>query len=122
MALIKPLTRAGKKVALILSFPQYPYNIHTYLARQLLAGRTATVLLSRTSAAEQSDDVNAMLKRVAAQTGATTWDPADVLCPSGPCVYQRQMLTYYKDTGHLTKEGSRTLLLPMIQALADRLR
>ena len=80
------------------------------------------MLETRAAAAASSAATNAMLKRVAARTGAMTWDPVEVLCPNGPCIYQGRMLTYYKDTGHLTNGGSRLLLLPLIQAMAAQMR
>jgi hypothetical protein len=120
LSTIRQLTAARKKVALILPFPIFPQPIPAYLSRRLLAGETDDVLLTRASVVSRNVSVNAMLHRVAAETGAMLIDPSELLCPSGPCIYQEQMLSLYRDASHLTPYGSRKLLQPMIEAI-DRL-
>src|SRR5262245_35116480 len=91
LSTIRQLTAARKKVALILPFPIFPQPIPAYLSRRLLAGETADVLLTRAPVVSRNVSVNAMLYRVAAETGAMLIDPSELLCPSGPCIYQEQM-------------------------------
>ena len=107
---IATLTTQGKRVILILPFPQFGRSVALTLARGALDGRALDFQLTRQQHLGRTAAVARLLRRVAQAHGASLIEPADVLCPEDECAYQRNGVALYRDGSHLVPEAARWLL------------
>ncbi|MBK1715549.1 hypothetical protein CKO43_22615 [Rubrivivax gelatinosus] len=113
---LRTLTRAGKRVTLVLPFPVHQVDVPRYLARRQFHGQTLDYTLSSEAFDASATDARRMLERAAHDAGAQTLDPAAVLCASGACIYQHGGRALYRDSHHLVAEGAQ-LLRPSFERL-----
>lgn len=108
------LTAQGKTVILVAPVPQFDRDVPKYLADHAWSGVPVDLRLSRAAHDDVVAAPTAMLRDVAAATGATVLDPADVLCASGSCVYEQDAVSIYLDDNHLSMAGA-LLLAPALE-------
>jgi lysophospholipase L1-like esterase len=114
------LTAAGKRAIILLPFPVYvPISPPDYLIGKMLSGEAPTLRLTVREHAANSHVIADLWKTQAAAVNAQVIDPADALCPSGACTYQRDHISLYKDGFHLTSDGARLLKSALIKSLTQ---
>lgn len=104
------LTRAGKRVFIMLPVPIYRHNVPEYLARKIWDGEKPELSLSLQEHRALHAPLVTMLQQVAAQTGASLLDPSNALCDGGTCVPTVDGVSIYSDNNHLAATGARRLL------------
>jgi peptidoglycan/LPS O-acetylase OafA/YrhL len=110
---VRELTRLGKRVSVILQVPAYPRSIASYLAEREWHGGEIELLQTRADHERTTSGVLTMLRSLSDVPGVSLLDPADVLCPTGTCDFQRNGISLYRDNNHLTGDAA-LLLVPML--------
>jgi hypothetical protein len=72
---------------------------------------------SATSIANRSRAARAEAVVVSANPGAVLYDPIPVLCPSGVCPLSARGTNLYRDSWHLTREGSLLLTSSLVEPI-----
>jgi peptidoglycan/LPS O-acetylase OafA/YrhL len=109
------LHAAGKRVFVVAPVPIYDRNVAQALARSSWSGGPSGLALSRAQHDALIAPFTAMLRAVAAATGAVVIDPADALCrdPSA-CTFAEDGASLYRDNSHLSSRGA-VLVAPLLE-------
>jgi peptidoglycan/LPS O-acetylase OafA/YrhL len=111
---LRALVGHGKAVHLVLPVPAYDHDVASYLARQQWRGRPVELRLTRAQHQAATGDMSSLLRRLAAETGASVIDPAEVLCAGGECRFAEGGVALYRDNNHLAAEAA-PLVAPLFR-------
>jgi peptidoglycan/LPS O-acetylase OafA/YrhL len=114
---IATLVGLGKKVVLILSFPQYQQPVPLALARSSMDGLPTGLGLTLDQHRQRTAAATEILKRLAATHRLPLIDPATALCAEVNCAFEKEGVSLYKDGGHLASSGAELLAPSLSRAL-----
>ena len=104
----------GRTVILMLDVPDTGINTPVYLARSVIQGKIPNsrldTRLPMSAYARDSDQVDALLKRMAAEFKVLTVDPKTELCKGFECLVARDGQSLYRDSNHLSDFGALQLV------------
>lgn len=104
----------GRTVILMLDVPDTGINTPVYLARSVIHGQIPNSRLDRrlpmSAYARDSDQVDALLIRTAADFKVLTVDPKAELCKGFDCLIARDGQSLYRDSNHLSGFGALQLV------------
>jgi peptidoglycan/LPS O-acetylase OafA/YrhL len=112
---IRELKAAEVEVVIVLPFPVQPVDVAKHLSRRLFLGLEERILVRREEFENMSRPVTSMLIDVAKKTGASLWDPAEVLCSDIDCAGEEGFVARYRDRYHITSNT----VLDLTPALAE---
>jgi hypothetical protein len=110
---VRDLTRRGKRVSILLQVPAYPRSVASYLAERAWFGGQVELAQARADHERSTSGVLSLLRSLSDVPGVSLLDPADVLCPTAMCDFQRNGVSLYRDNNHLTGDAA-LLLVPML--------
>lgn len=110
---IRELRTLGKRVVIALPFPTYNQSIPDLMIRNAMFHLDSRPI-----------DITPMLFReqilaAAQESGAQIFDPRDVLCPEGLCMYESGGVALYRDRNHLAVSQTPLLRESLRKALSQ---
>lgn len=89
--------------------PEFSMNIPKTIAKNLFFNRSTPTTMSYEDYLNRSSKLRDIIQKSAQQCGATTIDPAQVLCPANQCISSYQGRPIYRDGDHLSEYGNKLL-------------
>ncbi|MGB3167723.1 MAG: acyltransferase family protein, partial [Alteraurantiacibacter sp.] len=106
-AIIDRLRGAGKNVVLFGTFPEADFEVTRLLQDAALFGRPAPETLSRAYVDQRQARTDPLLRRIAAEHGASYVSLADAMCGKGPtCPIRIGERSLYRDNNHISDFGA----------------
>lgn len=110
---VTQLRESGKRVIIVGPTPQAGFDAGQCNVRKdeqkPVFGRS-DCNIPRAEINQENSEIEAMLRRVGAKTGASVFMPSDVLCGTEVCRTRIGSQLLYRDTGHLTPAGSELVM------------
>jgi len=95
---VRRLQSLGKRVIICMPFPVYDVPIPSLEIHNAVFSRFG---LTRVAKKRPSPDFSEQILQVSRATGADIFDPRKSLCNRGPCIYQIDGVSIYKDDNHI---------------------
>lgn len=109
---------SGKRIILVGSVPEIPWNVSDQIKAQILFNRPMPADPHLSQIAARQGQTNAILERVASVPGVTLVPIAERIC-TPVCPTHDEQKVYYSDENHLTPSGARLLVAELLsEALA----
>lgn len=106
---VRILTRAGKRVVIVASVPEFTMPVPQALARMMLTGNREEIAPTRRWYLAHDAPVRAVFAAIANRYPITFVYPDAILCPKGRCKDEMAGHPLYRDAHHLTVFGAEQL-------------
>ena len=108
-ATLTRLAAPGRRVVLVMDVPEPGYDVPLALARAALQGLDARVNPARQAVKARQRLARQALQAVAARHGSLIVDPLPAFCDDALCHVERDGVSRYTDSDHLTQRAAREL-------------
>lgn len=114
---VRQLAAGGSRVFILLDVPGHAFDVPAALARAVLSGRDLAPYCARPESTPAFDGLDPALVEAVRAAGGRFIDPkpAFVHPGRGHYVVEAGGAALYRDEGHLTNEGARRVLLPLLR-------
>lgn len=114
LRLVSRINDAGKKVVLVESAPEIPWDVGTRMKAYVLLGRPMPADPELKEIAARHEGANKVLQQLAAVTNATIVPMVHRIC-TPVCPTHDSMSAFYEDNNHLTPEGARKIMASLLE-------
>ncbi|HSH96164.1 MAG TPA: acyltransferase family protein [Roseimicrobium sp.] len=118
---IRIFTATGKRVVVVYPVPRLDRHAPIFMARTLMRGKSLPpFLITRQDYLNHSQSALELLDGLKAKLDFTAVLPLGMFATGDGIQYREGNLSYYEDSGHLTRLGASRLVTPMMEALLSR--
>lgn len=108
------LNERGIQVIFVAQMPEIGWNVPSTLARDQLFGHQVSMTVPTYEAyRERQHNISRIINELSAQYPFKVFEVASVLCPSGPCLIEKDGRSLYKDDDHISIYGAELLAGPI---------